>query len=225
MKLDWRIEYGVLKAAGCVANYEVSLGDRGWHAQAKYPVPATPRSWSGFVTEGALATGDGLAKYLDWCEKHDTMMLAGRSEECPAQPDANEDLAKEMPGGMSASKFPGTMDAKDWCLGAAKDVGADLTRAKVLREWFQAALSFAYVRGSEETLEKQKLSERPNHVPGPKPGWQASFDAKVWAKEFVRLGFVNPACADPEGLMIGWFANALMRGYDEHRWKTEGLRT
>ena len=35
MKLDWRIEYGVLKAAGFAANYEVSLGDRGWRAEAR----------------------------------------------------------------------------------------------------------------------------------------------------------------------------------------------
>jgi hypothetical protein len=46
-----------------------------------------------------------------------------------------------------------------------------------------------------------------------------SFDAQVWAKEFVRLvkaGIIDPS---DDGLMIGWFANALMRGYDEHAWR------
>ena len=55
-----------------------------------------------------------------------------------------------------------------------------------------------------------------------------SFDAQVWAREFIRRfdGCVvgNGEAVDRE-LMVLWFANALMRGYDEHRWKTEGLRT
>lgn len=46
-----------------------------------------------------------------------------------------------------------------------------------------------------------------------------SFDAEVWAKEFVRHVKDNPAIATDEGCMISWFANALMRGYDEARWK------
>jgi hypothetical protein len=47
-----------------------------------------------------------------------------------------------------------------------------------------------------------------------------SIDAKVWAKEFMRLYDNNklrpinaPDWVD-EGLMIGWFANAIMAGYD-----------
>lgn len=48
-----------------------------------------------------------------------------------------------------------------------------------------------------------------------------SFDAADWAKEFCRIanGFgFKDAEGKPidEGWMIGWFANALMRGYDEH---------
>jgi len=48
-----------------------------------------------------------------------------------------------------------------------------------------------------------------------------SFDAQVWAQEFVHLVEANPAIATDEGTMIGWFANALMRGYDEHYWRTK----
>lgn len=52
------------------------------------------------------------------------------------------------------------------------------------------------------------------------PGWMASFDARTWAKEFVRSAQANPQVLTEE-CMVGWFANALMRGYDEHRWKAE----
>lgn len=37
-----------------------------------------------------------------------------------------------------------------------------------------------------------------------------SFDAKDWAEAFCKL---NPTM--DEGAMITWFANALMRGFDE----------
>ena len=45
--------------------------------------------------------------------------------------------------------------------------------------------------------------------------FQQSFDAQVWAKAFVAIVKKNPAVAVDEGTMIGWFANALMRGWDE----------
>jgi hypothetical protein len=48
-----------------------------------------------------------------------------------------------------------------------------------------------------------------------------SFDARDWAKAFVEIVKAHPAIATDEGTMIGWFANALMRGYDEAFWKIE----
>lgn len=48
-----------------------------------------------------------------------------------------------------------------------------------------------------------------------------SFDARDWAKEFCDIYERNNGTRPDEGWMIGWFANALMRGYDEHRWKME----
>lgn len=39
--------------------------------------------------------------------------------------------------------------------------------------------------------------------------WPHTMDAAVWAAEYVKL---NPG-AD-EGLMLSWFANAIMAGYD-----------
>jgi hypothetical protein len=36
-----------------------------------------------------------------------------------------------------------------------------------------------------------------------------SFDARDWARAYVEMH------GGDEGLMLGWFANAIMRGYDE----------
>jgi hypothetical protein len=44
------------------------------------------------------------------------------------------------------------------------------------------------------------------------PSWPLpSFDARDWAKAFCKI---NPDM--DESTMVAWFANALMRGYDEH---------
>lgn len=51
-----------------------------------------------------------------------------------------------------------------------------------------------------------------------------SFDAQIWAKEFVTAVQYKPEIATDEGTMIGWFANALMRGYDEHYWRSESYK-
>lgn len=41
-----------------------------------------------------------------------------------------------------------------------------------------------------------------------------SFDAQKWAKAFMERFGENRGEID-EAVMIGWFANAIMRGYDE----------
>jgi len=43
-----------------------------------------------------------------------------------------------------------------------------------------------------------------------------SFDARDWAKAFVEYVKANPSIATDEETMVGWFANAIMRGYDEY---------
>ena len=59
--------------------------------------------------------------------------------------------------------------------------------------------------------------------PKTRPDWPyPSFDARDWAEAFCK-GFKvsfkdgRPDDGDDMGLMIGWFANALMRGYDHPR--------
>ena len=48
-----------------------------------------------------------------------------------------------------------------------------------------------------------------------------SFDASVWAHEFCDIFEKNHGFRPDEGWMITWFASALMRGYDEHRWQSD----
>lgn len=54
-----------------------------------------------------------------------------------------------------------------------------------------------------------------------RPDWPLpSFDAQDWAKAFCKvandLGYRDPDGKPiDEGWMVGWFANALIRGYDE----------
>lgn len=45
--------------------------------------------------------------------------------------------------------------------------------------------------------------------------FEQSFDARVWAAAFVRYVTEKPSIATDVETMAGWFANAIMRGYDE----------
>jgi hypothetical protein len=47
-----------------------------------------------------------------------------------------------------------------------------------------------------------------------------TFDAQLWAAYFLETLRQNPEIIIDHDLMATWFANALMRGYDEHRWRT-----
>lgn len=47
--------------------------------------------------------------------------------------------------------------------------------------------------------------------------WPQTMDAKIWADEFCKRN-----SASDHGTMLGWFANAIMIGYDTARWEFEG---
>lgn len=47
-----------------------------------------------------------------------------------------------------------------------------------------------------------------------------SFDAQHWAAHFLDTLRDNPDIILDHEFMTTWFANALMRGYDEHHWST-----
>lgn len=53
--------------------------------------------------------------------------------------------------------------------------------------------------------------------PRDRPDWPLpSFDARDWAEAFMTIFGDRKGDID-EDLMLGWFANALMRGFDEAR--------
>ena len=39
-------------------------------------------------------------------------------------------------------------------------------------------------------------------------------DAQVWVTEWLKIIKKNPDIPTDEGTMLGWFANAIMAGYD-----------
>ena len=46
-------------------------------------------------------------------------------------------------------------------------------------------------------------------------GLVGNFDAQVWATEFCKAVKEKPHIASDESTMLGWFANAIMAGYDK----------
>ena len=46
-------------------------------------------------------------------------------------------------------------------------------------------------------------------------------DALVWAIEFVKTVKEYPSIATDEQTMLGWFANAIMAGYDKAKRESE----
>ena len=44
--------------------------------------------------------------------------------------------------------------------------------------------------------------------------WPHTMDAQVWARKWLEITKDKPEVATDEGAMIGWFANAIMAGYD-----------
>lgn len=57
--------------------------------------------------------------------------------------------------------------------------------------------------------------EHANTPPKERPDWPLpSFDARDWAEAFCKIAKAQGHDLD-EGWMIAWFANALVRGYDE----------
>ena len=51
-----------------------------------------------------------------------------------------------------------------------------------------------------------------------------TMDAREWAKEFNRVLCQLGEKELDEGFLTGWFANAIMRGYDEARKPVEPSR-
>jgi hypothetical protein len=44
--------------------------------------------------------------------------------------------------------------------------------------------------------------------------WPHTIDAREWARQWIETIGANPEIPMDEETMIGWFANAIMAGYD-----------
>ena len=65
------------------------------------------------------------------------------------------------------------------------------------------------LNGDHAEFEREHADTKPED----RPDWPLpSFDARDWAKAFCKR-FPDM----DEQVMVGWFANALMRGYDEQQ--------
>lgn len=51
-----------------------------------------------------------------------------------------------------------------------------------------------------------------------------SFDAERWSAMFLQTLREHPEIIIDHEFMVTWFANALMRGYDEYHWRTVGYK-
>ena len=47
------------------------------------------------------------------------------------------------------------------------------------------------------------------------------FDAMVWVEEWLRTIEKNPSIPTDADTMLGWFANAIMAGYDRAKRESE----
>src|SRR5574343_514685 len=47
--------------------------------------------------------------------------------------------------------------------------------------------------------------------------WHETTDAVLWTRAWMKHIEANPSIPTDEGAMIGWFANAIMAGYDAGR--------
>jgi hypothetical protein len=44
--------------------------------------------------------------------------------------------------------------------------------------------------------------------------WPHTIDARIWVDEWLRTIAEHPEIPTDRGTMVGWFANAIMAGYD-----------
>jgi hypothetical protein len=94
----------------------------------------------------------------------------------------------------------------------------------VTGEWSPAVAYWSFQNGKVYTTSAKRWHERfvaeqipleelSSHTHYGFPS--TSFDARVWAEAFMQYAVKNKMGID-EDLMTAWFANAIMRGFDEH---------
>lgn len=142
MKLNWRVnECHVLVAEAKDVIYYVGPAAVGLWKPSKRVV-----AFDGKVEIEGAVDGMSLTNAIAWCEK---------------------DVERPADASGPAPKFPSTLDAKEWGIGAAKDTGCDWTRAGILKEWFQAALSHGFREGQASVYELVDKAQRSEAAFGP----------------------------------------------------------
>ena len=55
-----------------------------------------------------------------------------------------------------------------------------------------------------------------------KQRWPHTVDARIWAREWAKAIAKHPEIPTDQGAMLGWFANAIMAGYDTASMRLKG---
>ena len=78
---------------------------------------------------------------------------------------------------------------------------SDAQRATVKAEWAEKRRVWAH----EHTVV----------VPSEDRAFPQTMDAQIWTREWMKTITEHPGIPTDEGTMLGWFANAIMAGWDE----------
>lgn len=71
-----------------------------------------------------------------------------------------------------------------------------------------------YCRGLAEAHWRYRVEETHRRAEMKGQSFYASFDARIWADAWMETIEKNPDIPHSRDAMVGWFSNALMRGYD-----------
>jgi hypothetical protein len=101
---------------------------------------------------------------------------------------------------------------------------APLTGATVAAICDKHDEALTYLASAPVRAEASQSSNYPEEtvMPNTNDDFSQSFNAEPWAAAFVARVRENPSIATDEGTMLTWFANAIMRGYDEHDRQKQG---
>lgn len=96
----------------------------------------------------------------------------------------------------------------------------------ILANYADAALSLPETQGEPVATVTDAPDPAPKSVDEPEQiigndgkAFPLTFDAQAWAKAFNETLTVLGHPQHDEGWLIGWFANAIMRGFDEANWR------
>lgn len=190
----WKIEYGVLKGRAGPDEYVVHECDGGWTAKRQSPEDEFWRPSSTQRTcEGAVLPS--LPEAIKWCEDDEKSRWGWMNFK---EEEKNTSATNNENPGDKVDKFSTRIDefVRDW----------EAWRARHFTAVPQPGAFAATTAANEPPIRRS-------------PSWPLeSFDARDWAKEFIRI---NRDCVvgivghvDEED-MISWFANSLMRGFEE----------